>query len=209
MNDEEQKAKVVVHRRSPKGEKRRQLIIDAMLQELSVRGYNSASIVEVAKNVGITTAGLLHHFPTKEALLMAVLERQDEMMAEHFVFDEGQITLSSLFEKMRSVLCFAQGNYGLTLAQTILNTESLVPEHPAWSRFQERFNFIYKMNDATFKELIERGEMKPDIDPTALGAEIFSILDGLQIQWLRNPHKIDMVKVFDGYLQRLEKTIRN
>ncbi|MEG1678687.1 MAG: helix-turn-helix domain-containing protein, partial [Stenotrophomonas sp.] len=61
-------------RRSPKGEKRRQQILDAAMRVFARDGYSNASIAEVATDVGLTLPGLLHYFPSKTDMLLAVLE---------------------------------------------------------------------------------------------------------------------------------------
>ncbi|NAT18189.1 TetR/AcrR family transcriptional regulator, partial [Pseudomonas syringae pv. actinidifoliorum] len=70
---------VTRQRRAPKGEKRREELLDAALQVFSLEGYTGASVAKVAAIVGISVAGLLHHFPSKISLLMGVLERRDEV----------------------------------------------------------------------------------------------------------------------------------
>ena len=66
-------------RRAPKGEKRREELLDAALQVFSLEGYSGASVAKVAAIVGISVAGVLHHFPSKISLLMGVLQRRDEV----------------------------------------------------------------------------------------------------------------------------------
>ena len=41
------------------------------------RGYNKGALVEVAEQAGMTHAGVLHHFGSKEALLVAMLQYRD------------------------------------------------------------------------------------------------------------------------------------
>ena len=36
-------------------------------------GYWNTTLAQIAQDCGVTRAGLLHHFPTKESLLEAVL----------------------------------------------------------------------------------------------------------------------------------------
>ena len=50
-------------------------------------GYNTASLREVSARVGISHPGLLHHFPSKAALLEAVLVRRDEIDGAAFQAD--------------------------------------------------------------------------------------------------------------------------
>ena len=45
---------------------------------IAERGYRGATLAAVADRVGLTQQGLMHHFPTKEALLVAVLAARDQ-----------------------------------------------------------------------------------------------------------------------------------
>src|SRR4051812_39952134 len=55
-------------------------------------GYRSASLREIAARCGISHPGLMHHFPSKELLLQAVLERRDQGDADWLGLDEGRGT---------------------------------------------------------------------------------------------------------------------
>jgi TetR/AcrR family transcriptional regulator len=50
----------------------REAILDAALTAFSRRGYDGVSIAEIAGEVGIAKASLVHHFPTKESLYREV-----------------------------------------------------------------------------------------------------------------------------------------
>ena len=60
-----------------RSEERRADILRAALEVIAERGYRGASLGSVAERVGLTQQGLLHDFPTKDALLVAVLEERD------------------------------------------------------------------------------------------------------------------------------------
>ena len=69
--------------RKPRGQygktaARRQEIVDAAVEVFGTMGYNKGSLREVADRVGMSQAGLLHHFPSKESLLEAVLTWRDD-----------------------------------------------------------------------------------------------------------------------------------
>src|SRR6476620_8730547 len=65
-------------RRGARGEERRAEIVRATLEVIAERGYRGASLSAVAERVGLSQQGLLHYFPTKEALLVAVLAERDQ-----------------------------------------------------------------------------------------------------------------------------------
>src|SRR3954452_23736417 len=61
-----------------RSEERRAEIVRAALEVIAERGYRGATLGAVAERVGLTQQGLLHYFPTKEALLIAVLAERDQ-----------------------------------------------------------------------------------------------------------------------------------
>ena len=56
-------------------EDRRTAILDAALEVFSRRGYNGASIDEIAQAAGISKALIYEHFPSKKHLHVSLLER--------------------------------------------------------------------------------------------------------------------------------------
>src|ERR1700761_1310367 len=66
------------------GIKRREEILDAAQQLFSVQGFRGAALADIAAEVGLTLAGLLHYFTSKEDLLSAVLKRRDDSFAPPF-----------------------------------------------------------------------------------------------------------------------------
>ena len=61
-------------RTTARGRARRDQLLDVALELFAAKGYRGASLSEIAEKVGLSEAGLLHHFPTKVALLEATLE---------------------------------------------------------------------------------------------------------------------------------------
>ena len=61
-----------------KGRERREEILAAAMELFAARGYRGTTIAQVAARVGISDAGLLHHFHSKEHLLVAVLAYREE-----------------------------------------------------------------------------------------------------------------------------------
>ena len=60
---------------TPKGERARAQILDAAETLFARSGFHGTSVRDVAAQLDIPTASLLHHFPKKERLYGAVLER--------------------------------------------------------------------------------------------------------------------------------------
>src|SRR6476661_10532002 len=62
----------------------RDRVVLAALRAYATNGYSGSSLAGIAAAAGLTTAGLLHHFPSKEELLIAVLQERDRQDGERF-----------------------------------------------------------------------------------------------------------------------------
>src|SRR2546430_8414842 len=59
------------------GDRRRAQILRAASHHFAQGGYAGTSLESISQEVGISQPGLLHHYPTKQDLLRAVLEDRD------------------------------------------------------------------------------------------------------------------------------------
>ena len=60
-----------------KGEDRKQRILAVAQRLLTRNGWRNTTLAQIAGEAGVTPAGLLHHFESKEQLLHAVLDARD------------------------------------------------------------------------------------------------------------------------------------
>ncbi|NTW38886.1 MAG: helix-turn-helix transcriptional regulator, partial [Cellulomonadaceae bacterium] len=59
-----------VPRSRPATAERRRDILEAALEIFGAKGYNKGPLAEIAEQVGMTHAGILHHFGSKDELLL-------------------------------------------------------------------------------------------------------------------------------------------
>ena len=99
--------------RPPRSEARdtRREILDAALDLFAERGYHATSTRALAAAVGVRESALYHHFPSKEAVLMAILEENAQlrvqMLQEHArLLDDLSLEdlLSLLMQRMLELL---------------------------------------------------------------------------------------------------------
>src|SRR5687767_5061248 len=116
-----------------KGRIRREDIIAAARAVYAEAGYHGSSLREIAKRAGITHAGLLYYFPTKEALLAAVLERRDAEDAER-----ERLQATPGVDVLRHFLALAEHNVrhpGIVDLYSRLAAEAVAADHPAHDYF--------------------------------------------------------------------------
>lgn len=193
-------------RRSARGEAARERILHAAVEAFAKDGYQGCSLARIASDVGLSQAGLLHHFPTKEDLLAAVLDERDRLDTRRFLADGAEgIEILSALEKLVEYNTYLTG---MVQSFTVLAGESTADLHPARDWFQSRYDNVRAMVADELWKGIDRGEIHPDTDCTAIAAEIVATIDGLQLQWLLDPKKIDMPELFRNYTSRLRDAIR-
>lgn len=184
-----------------KGRQRRAEIVKAAVRVFSRSGYQNAAIATVAAEVGLTLPGLLHYFPSKTDLLLAVLEERDAVTADMLPNEDAgwRAFLASLADIVR----YNETIPGVIRAFALLSVESLSADHPAADWFADRSQRTHSM----IARALRSGQVEKTFDPAAdveaLAFEIIAMMDGLQEQWLRSGETIDMAGIFENYINRL------
>ncbi len=182
----------------PKGRIRREDILSAAVAVYGEAGYHGSSLRAVAKRAGITHAGLLYYFPTKEALLAAVLERRDteDAVRERLHAPPGR-------EVLRRFLALAEHNVthpGIVDLYSRLAAEAVAADHPAHDYFVRHYRIARASAFESFRVLGELGELRDGVDPGTAALTFVALMDGLQVQWLTAPDDVDLVGALRHYL---------
>jgi AcrR family transcriptional regulator len=184
-----------------KGLEARERIIDAAWEAFAAGGYRGTTIASIAERAGLTDAGVLHHFTSKEELLLTVLQRRDEQSKRRL--DEAATTRGS-FAGALLELCKQNATApGMIQLFTVMAAESIEPSHPGHPLFLERYRRLRRVCAGELRAAQERGELDPALDPELVAPEILSVFDGLQLQWLLDPDEVDMVACMRDFLERL------
>lgn len=185
-----------------KTEARRSEILRIALEAFSVSGFHGSSLREIADAAGLSQAGVLHHFNSKEALLAAVLAEKDAVSVSHFEEAGGVRFLDAL----RGVVAENLAQPGLIRLFTTLSAEAINDSHPAHAYFQARYTAARMLFAASLKQGQVDGDVDPDLDVDLAAALLIAIMDGLQMQWLLN-EDFDMLAAFDAFLTTFRATI--
>lgn len=180
---------------------RRQAILDAGLQIFGSSGYNGSSLKQVADVVGMTEAGVLHHFKTKSELLLAVLEHRDDLSNEWFN-DTINNSLAFIADWML-LLDYNIAHPGIVELYTIISGEATSVSHPAHQYFQERYQTVQEFVTANFRGMLEDGHLRSGYtNPFDLAVHMTALSDGLQVQWLLD-RNIDMVAHHEAFFVQI------
>ncbi len=178
--------------RSPKGAVKREAILDAALAVFGEVGLHGASLREIASRVDVSHQSLMHYFPTKNELLMAVLRRRDERLRRHFT-DEGGMALGEL-------LSLAEDNAGMPGVIELYNmasAEATNSEHPAHAYYAEFYESIIASSARYLQRAADRGALREGWTPETAARAILGMMDGLQLQWLYDRDDVHVAKTLN------------
>ena len=173
----------------------REKIIQAATEFFARRGFRGAKLADIAKAANLTEPGLLHHFPSKTHLLMEVLKERDRIDSERMratLQKNGNHFLEAGIELVEH----NQTVPGLVQLFNLMVAESISTDHPAHEFFRERYRRERKHWVQAIVQAQQAGEVRSDIPAETLVVLIFAVMDGLQVQWLLEPEKIDMSGLF-------------
>lgn len=191
---------------NPRGEyaktaARRQEILQAAADVFSASGYRKGSLRDVAERVGLSQAGLLHHFPSKNHLLEAVLAwRDDEARARMGQPPPQGIDMIRAFVDLAE---YNQSTPGLVDLYVVLSAEATSPEHPVHDYFVRRYAEVGLSVRTAFERAAADGHLRPGVDCASAARQLVAVMDGLQVQWLLGHGEIDMAADLRRFLQPL------
>ncbi|MEU1122831.1 TetR/AcrR family transcriptional regulator [Streptomyces sp. NPDC005899] len=181
--------------RSPEAQQRQRDILRIAMETFAARGYNNASLAEIADRAGLTQAGVLHYFRSKALLLTSVLELRDRTDIEQLGPDRPQG-----LEFLRHLVNTAHRNAereGIVRLYAVLSAESVTDDHPAQDYFRDRYTGLRTFVADALREAcgLPGGESGRRAEHAANA--IIAVMDGLQVQWLLDPGSVDMAASTD------------
>jgi AcrR family transcriptional regulator len=179
---------------------RRDELYDAVIESVAIHGFDRASLRDIAARAGMTHAGVLTHFESKEHLLLAAVQRREARDRE----DMERILATGASDRDVTAALVAgfaddpkRERHWLALMVAASD-----PGHPAHAHFTQRHDRI--------RAQVERFAGDPTtrtvgrFDPETRATLYMAVMDGLRLQTILNPttdaasaaaHFIDLILV--------------
>jgi AcrR family transcriptional regulator len=181
-----------------KGEDRKQRILAVAQRLLTRNGWRATTLAQIAGEAGVTPAGLLHHFESKEQLLHAVLDARDLDDESHADRAGDLLTqISQVAERFNRAP-------ELLSTFTVLLVESILPDTPLHDRMLARQQTATDIVAAAIRRGQVDGSYRTDIDPAVKAVEILAFIHGMETLWLLDP-SIPLNAVFKQYAETLAR----
>ncbi|MEV0674256.1 helix-turn-helix domain-containing protein [Mycobacterium sp. NPDC050441] len=183
-----------------KGEDRRQRILSVAEKLLARNGWRNTSLAQIAREAGVTSAGLLHHFESKEQLLNAVLDIRDH---DDDVHADRSGDLADEIKRVADRFVRAPELVGTF---TVLLVENIQPDAPLHDRLLKRQQAARDI----VADIITRGQLdgryRSDFDAATKAVEILAFINGMETSWLLDP-SLPLTDVFKSYAEMLGREI--
>ncbi|MDT5010783.1 MAG: hypothetical protein QOH57_2400 [Mycobacterium sp.] len=185
-----------------KGEDRKQRILSVAERLLARNGWRSTSLAQIAREAGVTPAGLLHHFESKEQLLNAVLDARDADDDAH-----ADRATGDLITEIRRVAERFDRAPELIGTFTVLLVENIAADAPLHDRLLNRYRSAVDIIAQIIRRGQSAGRYRAGIDPAVKAAEIIGFVTGMETTWLLDP-SIPLTDVFRGYTESLASELQ-
>jgi AcrR family transcriptional regulator len=179
-------------------EKRREELVLAAYREIATRGFEGLRTREVAAEVGVNIATLHYYFPTKEALIRAVLDHAMGRFRSTLTFKGSPGDELRGYLRSVQALLLEEPELGAVMAELALRSvrdESI-------GRFM---NEMYDLWHATMRGLLRRaaraGKIRKDLDSDAVAALIVSTVTAMTLPVMRDARRGDQA------LRQVEKLL--
>ncbi|MBN9176517.1 MAG: TetR/AcrR family transcriptional regulator [Microbacterium sp.] len=181
-----------------KGIAKREEILERALDVIASEGYAGASVRAIADAVGLSQAGLLHYFDSKEELFTEILRKRDEVDAALFGgVDATSATAEELHEGYVAVVRHNTDVPGLVHLFSRLAVDAADPAHPAHDYFLARGAGLRVLYVDALERAQREGALTSDVDAETLARILQAVADGMQLQWMLDPD-VDMAATIDA-----------
>lgn len=167
----------------------KQRIVRTALQVFLEKGYDAASLKEVARQAGVTKGGIYHYFESKEQLFREALALTAAEMQKWSASQFGSVSSAKemLAAILGSVKLMGEAFDGIVGEDTEQHPysflEILVNAARKSETVRREMEAIYSQTRENMQRLLlkaqETGEIRSDIDCAALALEINALMEGI------------------------------
>jgi len=153
-------------------QEREALILQVAEEVLAEKGYHETSIDEIAARVGIAKGTVYLHFPSKEDLVVAILERDMQKILRGV--EATLATQSTPRAKLEALLQFMYGDFFSKRVQLFYSTFNHVELHRLLAEKKGCMRDTWEQLSAHISSLLEEGKAAGEFDTTIPTAVMLS-----------------------------------
>jgi len=163
-----------------KGEATRRHLLEVAAGAFAEKGYAGTSMNDVIKGAGVTKGGFYFHFPSKEALAIAVLRYKQEQWAGRVLAATMKHTnaMDQLTAMVEALIDLHEHDHASRAISRICAELSDYPE--LIPQLAPQFDAWIDMTASLFAKAQQEGTVRADLDPRAIGEAAVATFVGLE-----------------------------
>jgi AcrR family transcriptional regulator len=192
-----------------RGEETRNRILDAALEAFARYGYDGTGVAEICRRAGVTKGGFYHHFPSKQAVFLEMLERWLEGIdAQLEAARAGGRTVPEELVRMTGMirLVFQEAGGRLPIFLEFLTKAGHSPV--VWQATVAPFRKYHRFFAQMVGDGIEEGSLRA-IDPELASTVLVAFAVGVLTLGLLDPYRADWGQVAQGGMEMLLEGLKD
>ena len=182
------------------------------MQLFGDKGYNSTSVADIRQHAGVNSGSLYHFFPTKQDLLVAVLETYRDTIEEMLLqpawvgIDDPIERVFALLSAYRGFLDATECTYGCPIGSLALELHE--PDPPVRALMAANFAGWTRHVAACFEQAGDR--LPASVDRNKLAMTVLAIMEGgvMQARTFRTLETFDAsIATLRDYIDRLQADV--
>jgi len=195
-------------------QKTREAIIDAAVEMFSAQGVSRTTLLDIARQAGVTRGAVYWHFKNKEDLLGALWEefllpfepvrRAGEQVEEPDPLGVLRRTHLELFRGLR------EEPRRLQLLKILMhNCEAVQADSPLSSHRLNQYREGQRVIAMVLGKAVRQGQLPANFDVRLGSIATISFLDGLINNWIMFPGRLDLQSDIPAMLEGLDQMLRH
>lgn len=178
-----------------RGQLTRDRILQAAQESFAQDGYDATSVAQICKRAGVTKGGFYHHFPSKQALFLELIEGWltgldtllDAIRGSTATVPEAIMQMTKMVEQV-----FGAAHGQLPMFLEFWNRAARDPE--VWQATIAPYRHYHAYFVSMLEEGILEGSLRP-MDPQLIAHLIVALAVGVVLQGLVDPQGADWGRV--------------
>lgn len=166
-------------------------ILASALRLFVSKGYRSATIDDIARACALTKGAVYFYFPTKAAILLALLEEIEDVMVRKMV---ARVSKAGplVADKLIAFLHSGAGTGNEKPELILLFILMLLEFNGAGDEIEARVKAIYQQICMSVEEVVHRGklagEFRTDLETHEIAAVVMAMYNGTFMEWYCRPN---------------------
>jgi AcrR family transcriptional regulator len=191
-----------------RSEETRARLLQAAAECFAQHGYDGTGVAEICERAGMSKGAFYHHFPTKQAMFLALLDHWlGELDGQMSALQAAAPTVPEALRQTARVVphVFEASTGQMPMFLEFLAQASRDPE--TWRATIEPYHRYHALFARMVAAGIAEGSLRP-VDPAAAAHAILSFAVGLVLQGVLDPHGADWARVTQDSIEIILKGLQ-